>query len=56
MSIGFDKCELAFESPRLRKWETQLRLLRIATLAYAFLLSLLSCKPLVTELIRHWCH
>jgi hypothetical protein len=27
MSLRFDKCELAFESPRLRRWETQRRLL-----------------------------
>ena len=36
-SIRFDKCELAFESPRLRRWETQKRMLLIATLAYSTL-------------------
>jgi len=56
MSLRFDKCELAFESPRLRRWETQRRLLLIATLAYAFLLSLLSCDDLLDWLLSHWCH
>lgn len=58
MSLRFDKCELAFESPRLRRWETQLRLLLIATLAYAFLLSLLHDLPNagVEWLLRYWCH
>lgn len=58
MSIRFDKCELAFESPRLRRWETQLRLLLLATLAYSFLLSLLTPDPLDTcsWLLRNWCH
>jgi hypothetical protein len=56
MTIRFDKCELAFESPRLKKWETQLRLLLIATLAFAFLLSLLSFDDLVAWLLQTWCH
>jgi hypothetical protein len=58
MSIRFDKCELAFESPRLHKWETQMRLLWIATLAYAFLLSLLHPdeQELVKWLLRHFWH
>jgi hypothetical protein len=58
MSLRFDKCELAFESPRLYLWETQLRLLLIATLAYAFLLSLLRLQSvlIVPWLLRHWCH
>jgi hypothetical protein len=58
MSLRFDKCELAFESPRLRRWETQLRLLLMATLAYAFLLSLLHPmeSPLIKWLFRHFCH
>lgn len=56
LSIRFDKCELAFESPRLYQWETQMRLLLIATLAYAFLLSLLFYKDLVTWMLKHWCH
>jgi hypothetical protein len=56
MSIRFDKCELAFESLRVQKWETQLRLLSIATLAFAFLLSLLHLPETVTWLLQHWCH
>jgi hypothetical protein len=56
MSLRFDKCELAFESPRLRKWETQMRLLLIATLAHAFLLSLLTWDDLISTLLQHWCH
>ena len=56
MSIRFDKCELAFESLRVHKWETQLRLLSIATLAFAFLLSLLPDPETIDWLFRHWCH
>lgn len=56
MSIRFDKCELAFESLRVQKWETQLRLLFIATLAFAFLLSLLHLSDTVSWLLKHWCH
>jgi len=56
MSLRFDKCELAFESPRLRSWESRSRLLLIATLAHAFLLSLLNFDTLVSDLLRHWCH
>ncbi len=58
MSIRYDKCELAFESPRLRRWETQQRLLLLATLAYSFLLSLLGPDPVDTRswLLRNWCH
>lgn len=58
MSIRFEKCELAFESPRLRLWETQKRLLLIATLVFSFLLSLLSPDLLgsSTWLLRFWCH
>lgn len=55
-SIRFDKCELAFESPRLQAWETQKRILLIATLAYAYLLSLLPAIQLVKWLLRNWCH
>jgi len=42
MSLRFTKSEMAFESPRLLQWETRLKFLLIASLAYAFLLSLLS--------------
>lgn len=55
-SLRFDKCELAFESPRLHLWETQLRLLLIASLAHAFLLLLLNFDTLRSDLLRHWCH
>lgn len=56
MSLRFDKCELAFESPRLQRWETQRRLLLMATLAYAFLLSLLPFQHLLHWLLATWCH
>jgi len=51
MSIRYTKSELAFESPRLLQWQHRKKLLLIATLAYAFLLSLL--KP-AFETLRHW--
>ncbi len=58
MAIRYDKCELAFESPRLYHWEAQKRLLLIASLAYSFLLSLLELDAAGTAgwLLRHWCH
>lgn len=56
MSIRFDKCELAFESPRLRSWESQRRLLLLTPLVFAFLLSLLLLRPWLTWLLSHWCH
>jgi hypothetical protein len=58
MAIRYDKCELAFESPRLRHWEPQKRLLLLAALAYSFLLSLLQVDAVdtVVWLLRHWCH
>lgn len=58
MSIRFDKCELAFESPRVRSWERFFQLLSITALAQAFLISLLRPDPLdiSTWLLRHWCH
>ena len=42
MSLRFTKSEMAFESPRLHAWEARLKFLLIASLAYAFLLSLLA--------------
>lgn len=56
--IRHGKCEFAFESPRLRRWEARLKLLLIATLAYAFLLSLLApaLQELTHWLLRYWCH
>ena len=58
MAIRYDKCELAFESPRLRHWEAQKRLLLIAALAYSYLLSLLQVDAVdtIAWLMRHWCH
>jgi hypothetical protein len=54
----YDKSELAFESPRVVKWEHRVRLLLLATLAYGFLLSLLKASHLRLRLwlLRHWCH
>jgi len=58
MTFRFAKSALAFESPRLWRWDNRLKLLLIATLAYAFLLSLLdpALAELRQTLLRHWCH
>ncbi len=58
ISIRFTKSELAFESPRLLKWESRLKFLMLATLAYAFLLSLLKSldQPGLIWLLTKWCH
>lgn len=58
MGFRYSKTELAMESPRLWKWENRLKLLMMASLVYAFLLSLLDerIKPLVKSLLREWCH
>jgi hypothetical protein len=58
MSIRYNKSELAFESPRLVSWQRRKKLLLIATLAYAFLLSLLDTRfdPLRRWLLRTFCH
>lgn len=58
MSIRFTKTELAFECPRLLKWESRMKFMWIATMAYAFLLSLLSTisQPKGEWLLHHWCH
>jgi hypothetical protein len=58
MAIRYSKCELAFESPRLVHWQARQKLLWIAALAYAFLLSLLlpACAPLTSWLLRTFCH
>jgi hypothetical protein len=54
----YGKSELAMESPRVWTWERREKLLLLATLAYAFLLSLLD--PAMDEvqrwLLRSWCH
>jgi hypothetical protein len=46
MTIRYNKSELAFESPRLLRWSSRHKLLLLAALAYAFLLSLLPVSPL----------
>lgn len=58
MGWRFCKSELAFQSPRLWSWANRCKLLLIATLAFAFLLSLLppSAEPLRRWLLRFWCH
>ena len=58
MAIRFNKCELAFESPRLLRWHSRHKLLLIATLAYAFLLSLLPITPnsISAWLLHTFCH
>jgi hypothetical protein len=55
MAWRYSKSELAMESPRLWSWDNRLKLLLIATLAYAFLLSLLSPPALRLWLLQHWC-
>lgn len=54
----FTKSELAFESPRLWKLENRLKLLFIATLAFAFLLLLLqlTSELVKQQLLRLFCH
>jgi hypothetical protein len=54
----YGKSELAMESPRLWLWDNRLKLLMMATLVYAFLLSLLDVDfgPLRCWLLRWWCH
>lgn len=57
MAWRFAKAELAFESPRLWKLQTRLKLLFIATLAFAFLLLLLlTDHDLAQKLIHLFCH
>lgn len=54
----YGKSELALESPRLWTWERRHKLLLLATLAYAFLLSLLAPDAALVcqRLLRSWCH
>jgi hypothetical protein len=54
----FSKSELGFECPRLRTWECCRTLLLMATLAYAFLLTLTreEATDLRSWLLRHYCH
>lgn len=58
MAIRYHKSELAFESPRLFQWQSRHKLWLIASLAYAFLLSLLtsSLATLCAWLLRTFCH
>jgi len=58
MAIRFTKSELAFESPRLLKWQHRHKLLLITALPYAFLLSLLhpTLAALRSWLLRTFCH
>jgi hypothetical protein len=58
MSLRFDKSELAFECPRLIKRENREKLLGLAALAYAFLLSLVHPGSQTSQdyLLRFWCH
>ena len=58
MSIRYSKTELAFESPRLTAWQQRKKLLLIATLCYAFLLSLF-CSDFTKSrewLLSTFCH
>jgi hypothetical protein len=58
MAFRYSKSELAMESPRLWTWERRVKLLLMATLCYAFLLSLLDplLRPLCQWLLRSFCH
>jgi len=56
MSLRFTKAEMAFESPRLLQWESRMKFLLIATLAYAFLLSLLANLDFLFSFISRYCH
>lgn len=55
MAWRYTKSELAMESPRLWSWANRLKLLLMATLAYAFLLALLPLDSLRLWLLQHWC-
>jgi hypothetical protein len=56
MSLRFTKSEMAFESPRLLQWESRIKFLLIASLAYAFLLSLLPLTDSLFCLLSTFCH
>ena len=56
MSLRFTKSEMAFESPRLLVWQARLKFLLIASLAFAFLLSLLPHTDLLFHLFSTFCH
>jgi len=58
LSWRFDKSALAFQSPRLWRWQERMKLLAMATLAYAFLLQRLSPRYELLRLwlLRRFCH
>lgn len=56
MSLRFTKSEMAFESPRLLHWESRMKFLLIASLAYAFLLALLPLTNFLFRLLSTFCH
>ena len=57
MAFRFAKSELALETPRLWAWGNRLKLLLMVSLAYAFLLSLLTAelKSLRDALLQGFC-
>ena len=57
-AFRYTKSELAFESPRLWSWEGRQKLLLMATLVYAFLLTFLddNLQAVKQWLLRHGCH
>jgi len=58
LSWKYEKSELAFQSPRVYEGEARDKLLLLATLAYAFLLTLMhaSYEELRLWLLRAYCH
>ena len=56
MTFRYNKSELALESPRLWEWERRVKLLLMVTLAYAFLLSLITWPEMCQWILRHFCH
>jgi Transposase DDE domain len=58
LSWKYEKSELGFQSPRVYEGEAREKLLLLATLAYAFLLSLMQpCYELLRLwLLRYYCH
>ena len=56
-SGSFQKTELLIESLRLRDWEPRRKMLLLVTLAYGFLLSMLSPSLWLarSRLLLHWC-
>ncbi len=58
LSWKYEKSELAFQSPRVYEGEPREKLLLLATLAYAFLLTLLQANDAEVRLwlLRYYCH